>query len=41
MEENFDEHLKDQNKIKIIGIDWIVLLEEALVNMMGKQIMKK
>jgi len=41
MEEKFDEHLKGQNKTKIIGIDHIIVLEEALINMMNKQIMKK
>jgi len=41
MEERIDEHLKGQNKTKIIGIDHIVVLEEALINMMNKQIMKK
>jgi hypothetical protein len=40
MEEKIDEHLKDQNKIKIIGIDQIVAFEEALVNMTSKKIMK-
>jgi hypothetical protein len=40
MEEKFDEHLKGQNKTKIIEIDHIVVLEEVLINMMNKQIMK-
>jgi hypothetical protein len=35
MEEKFDEDTKDQKKIKIIGIDEIVVLEKALVNLMS------
>ncbi len=41
MEEKNDEYLEDQNKTQIIGTDQTIMLEEALVNPLSKQVMKK
>jgi hypothetical protein len=40
MEEKYDENLEDYKKIKIIGIDQIVVSKEALLNLMTQQVMK-
>jgi hypothetical protein len=39
-EEKSNEDLKDQRKIKIIGIDYIVIYGKTSINLMNQHIMK-
>jgi hypothetical protein len=38
MEEKSNKYLEDHNKIEIIGVDHIIVLEEASINLMSQQV---